>query len=138
MTTSVQNRLGTGSPTALSVFRIVVGFLFTVHGTVKLFAWPLDSGGGAISVGSWPGWWAGLIEVIAGALIMTGLFTRIAAFVASGTMAVAYFWKHQPSALHPIENGGESAALFCFSFLLLAFTGGGNIALDSLRRQSPA
>ncbi len=123
------------SSAALAVFRIVFGLLFTVHGTVKLFAWPVDMGG-AVPVGAWPAWWAGLIEVVTGLLITFGLLTRISAFVASGAMAVAYFWKHQPQGLHPLENNGESAVLFCFAFLLLAFTGAGAFALDAKRRRT--
>lgn len=114
------------------VFRLVLGFLFAAHGTVKLFGWP-PGVGDAAPIGAWPSWWAGLIELATGVLVMTGLFTRAAAFLASGTMAVAYFWRHQADALLPIQNGGESAALYCFAFLLLVFTGGGAWALDSLR-----
>ncbi|MDA2890584.1 DoxX family protein [Mycolicibacterium sp. BiH015] len=116
----------------LFLFRVVVGFLFTVHGTVKIFGVPADAGAVA-EFGAWPLWWAGLIELVAGLLVMSGLFTRAAAFVASGTMAVAYFWMHQPEGLLPIQNDGETAALYSFAFLLLVFTGGGAWALDNLR-----
>jgi len=132
MTHPLEQRLTSFAPVALTLFRVVLGLLFTVHGASKLFAWPIDMGGGALPVGSFPGWWSGLIELVAGVLIMSGLFTRIAAFISSGMMAVAYFWKHQPEALHPLENGGESAVLFCFGFFLLVFTGGGAYALDSM------
>lgn len=117
------------------VFRVVIGFLFALHGTVKLFGFPVGAGSTA-QFGAWPSWWAGLIEVVAGLLVMSGLFTRAAAFVASGTMAVAYFWRHQPDGLLPIQNGGESAALYAFAFLLLVFTGAGAWSLD--RRRSSA
>ena len=123
----------------LLVFRVVVGFLFTLHGTVKLFGWPAG-GGREAAFGAWPSWWAGLIEVVAGLLIMSGLFTRAAAFIASGTMAVAYFWRHQPDGLLPIQNDGESAVLYCFAFLLLVMAGGGAWALDNVlgrRTSSP-
>jgi putative oxidoreductase len=88
-------------------------------------------------VGDWPGWWAGLIETVTGLLVMVGLFTRPAAFLASGTMAVAYFWIHQPQALWPIDpaNRGELAVLYCFSFFLLVFLGPGAYAIDTRRRQ---
>lgn len=122
-------------PAGVFVFRVVLGFLFASHGTVKLFGWPPD-GGAMAAVGAWPSWWAGLIELVAGLLVMAGLFTRAAAFLASGTMAVAYFWRHQPDAPLPIQNGGESAALYCFAFLLLVFTGGGAWAADGLRRRA--
>jgi putative oxidoreductase len=133
MTTKLESRLSTFSSPVLSLFRIVFGLLFAVHGASKLFAWPVDSGTGAVPVGTWPYWWAGLIELVLGVLITIGLFTRIAAFIASGHMAVAYFWQHAPNGLHPLENGGEPAVLFCFGFLLLAATGGGSIAVDALR-----
>ncbi|CAA0106109.1 Uncharacterised protein [Mycolicibacterium vanbaalenii] len=121
------------------MFRVVIGFLFALHGTVKLFGWP-PGVGSAAQFGAWPSWWAGLIELVAGLLVMAGLFTRAAAFVASGTMAVAYFWQHQADGLLPIQNGGESAVLYCFAFLLLTLTGGGLWALDNLpgRRSTSA
>ena len=89
---------------------------------------------------TWPGWYAGLIEFVAGLLIGSGLFTRAAAFIASGHMAVAYFWMHQPRSLWPIGdppagNGGTPAILFCFGFLLLVFVGGGGYSIDAWRRR---
>jgi putative oxidoreductase len=90
----------------------------------------------------WPFWWAGLIELVTGVLIMIGLFTRPAAFIAAGHMAVTYFWRHQPDTLWPHVNEGERAVLYCFAFLLLVFTGGGAYALDAVlasraRRRQP-
>ena len=78
-----------------------------------------------------------MIELVTGLLIATGLFTRAAAFIASGEMAVAYFWMHQPRSLWPIGdppagNGGILAILFCFGFFLLVFTGGGSYSIDAL------
>lgn len=136
MTTNLDNRLGSLAPAALSLFRIVFGLLFTIHGASKLFAWPVDSGGGAVPVGNWPVWYAGVLELVLGLLIMVGLFTRIAAFIASGEMAVAYFWQHQPKGLLPLENGGEAAVLYCFGFLLLAAIGGGAYAIDAARNKT--
>lgn len=133
MTTNLDTRLGSLSPAVISLFRVVLGFMFAVHGASKLFAWPVDSGAGAIPVGTWPYWYAGVIELVLGLLIMVGLFTRIAAFIASGQMAFAYFTEHQSKGLLPIENGGEPAVLFCFGFLLLATIGGGAYALDAAR-----
>jgi putative oxidoreductase len=80
-----------------------------------------------------------VIELVAGLLIAIGLFTRAAAFIASGEMAVAYFWVHQPRSLWPIGdppggNGGTLAILFCFGFLLLVFTGPGIFSIDTRRR----
>lgn len=107
---------------ALSVFRIVFGLLFTIHGTSKLFGWP---DGAPAALGAWPVWWAGLLELVLGGLIALGLLTRPAAFIASGMMAVAYFWMHFPDGFWPSVNGGEAAVLYCFAFLLLVFTGPG-------------
>lgn len=137
-------RLNTYSPAVVSLFRAVVGFLFAVNGSAILFGWPLDF---QQPIGSWPAWWAGLIEFVTGLLVMVGLFTRPAAFLASGTMAVAYFWQHQPYALWPIDptqnpmrapmGGGEPAILFCFAFFLILFIGPGSVAIDSMRRRRP-
>lgn len=121
-------RLDRHSPGVLGIFRIVIGFLFALHGTAKLFGWPATKGG-AVPFGTWPFWWAGLIELVVGVLVMVGLFTRIAAFIGSGTMAFAYFTEHQPDGLLPIQNGGELAALYSFAFLLLVFTGSGALAV---------
>ena len=136
MTTKVDARLNSYSPTVLSLFRVVFGLMFTLFGTSHAFGWPIPFG---IPTGSWPVWYAGIIEVVTGLLITFGLFTRVAAFIASGHMAVAYFWKHQPRGLWPIVgpemggNGGLPAILFCFAFFLLVFTGPGAYALDTMR-----
>jgi putative oxidoreductase len=136
---STEAQLNAYAPGVLSLFRAVFGFLYAIHGTIGLFAWPVGTGhdqtGPPLQVGSWPGWWASLIELVTGLLVMVGLFTRLAAFVASGNMAVAYFWQHQPHGLWPHANQGELAALYCFAFFLLVFTGGGSYALDARRRQ---
>ena len=135
--TTMDARLTSISPHVLSLFRIVFGLLYTLHATQKLFAWPAKTdGGAAIPFGTWPYWWAGLIELVAGLMILTGLVTRFAAFVASGEMAFGYFSQHQPKGLLPIENGGELAVLFCVGFFLLVFTGGGAYALDAMRSKS--
>jgi putative oxidoreductase len=134
MTSPLESRLDSYAPAVISLFRIVMGFLFTVSGASSLFGWPVDYGD-APPIGSFPMWWAGAIQLIAGLLITFGLFTRIAAFLASGEMAVAYFWRHQPQGLLPIENGGEGAVMFCFAFFLLVFIGGGAFALDALRNR---
>ncbi|MCX6481411.1 MAG: DoxX family protein [Mycobacterium sp.] len=129
MTDLIDTKLEPHSATVLGIFRIVIGFLFALHGTAKLFGWPVTKGG-AVPFGTWPYWWAGLIELVVGALVMVGLFTHIAALLGSGTMAFAYFTEHQSGGLLPIENGGELATLFCFAFLLLAFAGGGAFAVQ--------
>jgi putative oxidoreductase len=131
---NIDTKLTQFAPVVLSIFRIVFGLLFTLHGTQKLLGFPTATESGTVPMGTWPYWYAGVIELVLGLLILTGLFTRIAAFIASGEMAYAYFSAHQPTAFWPIDNGGESAVLFCFGFLLLVFVGGGSIALDSVVR----
>ncbi|WP_086832599.1 DoxX family protein [Streptomyces sp. NRRL B-24572] len=116
-------------PYALGLFRIVVGLLFACHGASSLFGL---LGGTAIPAGTWPGWYAAVIQLGAGVLVLAGLGTRSAAFLASGSMAYAYFKVHQPESLFPLQNGGESSAMFCWAFLLLVFTGPGALALDRL------
>ncbi|MFF7444701.1 MULTISPECIES: DoxX family membrane protein [unclassified Streptomyces] len=127
-------RLNSAQPYVLGLFRIVVGLLFTCHGAVALFGvlGGADGKGGTVELGTWPGWYAAAIELVGGSLVMIGLATRFAAFIASGAMAYAYFKVHQPNALWPIENSGEGAAMFCWSFLLLVFTGSGAFGLDRL------
>lgn len=123
-------RLTSRSVTALGAFRIAIALLFLAHGTAKLFGWPTGS---PAALGAWPMWWAGALEVVLGVLIAIGLYARHAAFIASGMMAVAYFWRHFPESFWPTVNGGEAAVLFCFAFLLLVFTGPGTLAVS--RRQ---
>ena len=132
MTQRFDTRLHSHSSSALGVFRIVIGFLFMLHGTAKLFGWPATKAG-VVPVGTWPYWWAGVIELVVGVLVMIGLFTRLAALLGSGTMAFAYFTEHQPDGLWPIQNGGELATLYCFAFLVLAFAGGGAFAVQRRR-----
>jgi|694.fasta_scaffold07579_16 putative oxidoreductase len=129
-------RLDQHKSTVLGIFRIVIGFLFALHGTAKLFGWPATKGGGAVPFGTWPYWWAGVIELVVGVLVALGVFTRIAAILGSGTMAYAYFTAHQSKGLLPIENGGEPAVLFCFAFLLIAFAGAGAFAVLDRDRHS--
>ena len=136
MATKVDTRLNSYSPAVLSLFRVVFGLMFLLFGTSHVFDWPIPFG---VPTGSWPVWYAGVIEVVTGVLITLGLFTRVAAFIASGHMAVTYFWQHQPHGLWPIVgpqmggNGGLPAILFCFAFFLLVFLGPGAYALDTVR-----
>lgn len=131
---TVSERLKQFQPYALGLFRIVVGLLFLSHGAAKLFGvlGGTDGSGGTVPSGTWPFWYAGAIELVAGALVLVGLGTRSAAFLASGTMAYAYFDVHQAQGLFPMQNGGEAAALFCWALLLLVFTGPGALALEGL------
>ncbi len=116
---------------ALSAVRIVVSFLFLCHGlqSMGFFDKP------ATPFGTWPGWYAGVIELAGSALVLVGLFTRPVSVVLSGTMAYAYFVVHQPAALLPLQNKGETAALYSWIFLLFAIVGPGTYALDTLRRR---
>ncbi|MGW0838995.1 DoxX family protein [Streptomyces sp. NPDC002787] len=127
-------RLNSAQPYALGLFRIVIGLLFTCHGAKSLFGvlGGADGQGATVSAGTWPGWYAAVIELVGGALVLLGLGTRLAAFIASGAMAYAYFKVHQPQALWPVENGGEGAALYCWAMFLLIFTGSGAFGLDQL------
>jgi putative oxidoreductase len=128
-TQSLDTRLSPHAPAALSVFRIVFGLLFLCHATSHLFGWPLASQ--QAPVGAWPFFYAGILELIASILITVGLFTRTAAFVASGVMAFAFFTRHLPTGVIPMTNGGELAVLYCFAFSFLVFAGGGTFALDA-------
>jgi putative oxidoreductase len=131
MTDKLETRLSPHAPTVLSLFRVVFGLLFLCHAAAHLFGWP---SGPAAAPGQWPFFYAGVIELVTGVLITLGLFTRIAAFFASGVMAFAFFTQHAPTSIIPMLNGGEPAVLYCFAFFLLVFTGGGAIALDARRR----
>ena len=122
---------------AIAATRVVVAFLFACHGAQKLFGFfgGVDGAGGTVDFPTWPGYWAAIIELVAGLLVGLGLFTRVAALLCSGAMAYAYFVVHQPIALLPIANNGELAALFSWIFLLIAVLGPGALAVDNLRRR---
>ncbi|TPK67521.1 DoxX family protein [Mesorhizobium sp. B2-4-15] len=117
----------------LAVLRIVTALLFLEHATMKFFQFPA-----AISGVSYPlptiMLVAGAIEIVTGLLMTLGLYTRIAAFVASGEMAAAYWMAHAPQGFWPALNTGELAIMFCFIFLYLAFAGPGRLAIDNLLR----
>ncbi|HEX3497893.1 MAG TPA: DoxX family protein [Stellaceae bacterium] len=115
-------------PRVLTLLRIVVGLLFLEHGTQKLFGFP-PSANPAPALMSLGGI-QGIIELVGGALIVLGLFTRPVAFILSGDMAVAYFMSHFPKGFFPIANRGDAAILYCFVFLFLAVAGGGAWSLD--------
>ena len=125
------------SPHALGVLRIVTALLFIEHGTMKLFGFPAAMEGGNVALFSLIGL-AAILELVGGALLLVGLFTRPVAFLLAGEMAVAYWMAHAPQNVFPILNGGESAILFCFVFLYLVFAGPGAFSLDARRTAVPA
>jgi len=115
-------------PRVLSILRMVSGFIFLLHGTQKHFGIPATDR--VVEAFSLP-WFAGAIEIVTGLALIVGFQTRAAAFLASGTMAFAYFIAHAPRDLFPTNNGGDAAILYCFVFLYLVFAGGGAWSLDS-------
>lgn len=130
----MSGRLNSAQPYALGLFRIVVGLLFACHGAAALFGVLGGAGGsgGTAETGAWPNWYAAVIELVGGSLVLLGLGTRAAAFISSGAMAYAYFSVHQPEALWPLQNSGEGAAMYCWAMFLLVFTGSGAFGLDRL------
>ena len=113
-----------------ALLRIFTGAMFMLHGSAKVFQWPPGSGG-PFPITSLPGI-AGIIELICGTLVLIGLLTSIAAFIAAGEMAVAYFMVHAPQGFIPIVNKGEPAVLYCFIFLYIAANGAGVWSIDQL------
>jgi putative oxidoreductase len=127
--------LGRWQPQLLAILRIVVGLLFLEHGLSKFFGFPVP-----FPVHPLPPLLtaAGAVELITGVLVTIGLFTRIAAFLASGEMAIAYFMMHFPNGFWPLANKGEAAILFCFIFLYIAAAGPGAWSIDGARlRNAP-
>jgi putative oxidoreductase len=128
------NNLSRFAPLALSLLRVMTGLLFLEHGTMKLFQFPIAQQGlpspmpPLVMV-------AAILELVGGALITAGLFTRIVAFLLSGEMAAAYFMAHFPRGFWPAVNMGEVAILYCFIFFYLAFAGPGSISLDAMMRR---
>lgn len=130
--------LDRNAPAALGALRIMSGLLFLAHGTQKFLSFPAGERAGSGLALDNPGAFAGIIELVAGTLIALGLFTRSAAFIASGTMAAAYFIAHAPQDFFPVNNMGDAAILYSFVFLLFVFTGPGRFALDTRRSASIA
>ena len=126
--------VATWTPRALAALRIVTAYLFLQHGTAKLLHIPHLAMFDGLPLQSLYGV-AGMLEIAGGILVLLGWFTRPAAFVLSGEMAVAYFVDHAPHGnfLSPLLNDGESAVLFCFIFLLLSVAGAGTWSLDKTR-----
>lgn len=119
-------------PQVLSVLRIMTGLLFLEHGTSKYLGFPhVEKVPAALSM---PGI-SGMFELVGGALIVLGLFTRPVAFLLSGNMAVAYFYAHAPRSFFPVLNGGDAAILYCFVFLYLFFAGAGPLSVDAMMKR---
>ena len=134
---SLAARWRSWAPQLRSVLRIVAAFLFIQFGAAKLFAFPGPLvHGGVVPLGSLAGI-AGVIEIVCGTLLLLGLLTRPAAFLASGEMAVAYFHGHAPNGFWPVLNGGHPAVLFCFVWLYLSAADAGPWSLDALRKAPP-
>jgi putative oxidoreductase len=128
----------TWAPRALSILRIIAGFLMMAHGAQKLFGFPAAQPMPTFSPLTMMGF-AGALEFFGGLLLLIGLFTRPAAFILSGLMAVAYFMVHAPLGFWPLLNKGELAVLYSFVYLYLAVAGGGTWSLDNLLwRTEPA
>ncbi len=124
------------APYVLSALRIVAAFMYAIAGTTIVLAFPtgMPPNGGTAPVMS-EIWIGGVIELVGGALLLVGLFTRPVAFILSGEMAVAYFQFHAPHGFWPSVNGGVAAALYCFVWLYFAAAGAGPFSLDALRRR---
>ena len=122
------------APRLLSILRIMSGLLLLQHGTGKILKFPAGVVPANFNLASMPGY-AGVVELVCGALLVIGLFSRPAAFIASGMTAVAYFMVHAPQGFYPILNKGELAALYCFLFLYIAAAGAGPWSLDALRKK---
>lgn len=122
------------APYALSLLRIAVALTFVSHGTIKLFSFPVPAGNlGAFDAFSLR-WFAAMIELVGGVLLLGGLFTRVTAFVCSGFAAFAFFiGPATRGSIVPMLNTGEAPYLFCFIFLYFACAGGGAWSLDALR-----
>lgn len=126
-------RLTPWTPQMLSILRIVAGLIFLEHGAQKLLGIPPGQLAGPQVLSLI--WWSGVIELVAGALIVLGLMTRPAAFVASGMCAFAYWMVHAPQNPFPVNNQGDAAILFCFLFLYFVFAGPGPWSLDAMLRK---
>ena len=123
-------------PQLLAILRIIVALLFIEHALIKLLGFPPGGQPGLQAVGSFL-WIAGVIELVTGVLVLLGLFTRIAAFIAAGEMAIAYWMVHAKMSFYPAVNMGEGAILFCFIFLYLAAAGPGAFSIEGTKRRTP-
>lgn len=131
---SITAKLNPYAPRVLSFLRIIAGLMFMQHGTQKIFGFPAEAMG-PFNIASQMGV-GGVLELVGGALIVLGLFTRPVAFILSGMMAVAYFQFHAAAGgPFPLVNQGELAALYCWVFLYFVFAGGGQWSLDRVLKR---
>jgi len=121
------------APRMHSVLRIVTALVLFVHGTQKILGFPASN---RVPEAFTMVWTAGMLELIGGALLIVGLFTRPVAFVLSGLMAAAYFIAHAPQSFYPSLNGGAAAIVFCFVFLYFVFAGPGPWSVDAMRNRN--
>jgi putative oxidoreductase len=132
-TSNLSARWRASEPYVRSVLRMVAGFMFTLFGTTKLFAFPAGMPKGVTAKLMSQIGVAGVLEVAGGLLMLFGLFTRPVAFLLAGEMAVAYFQSHFPKSFWPTINGGVPAALYCFLWLYFSAAGPGPWSLDAKR-----
>ena len=118
------------APYVLSLLRIVAALLFLQHGLSKFFGFPSANAPHPTPFDL--EWFSAVIELVGGVLLTLGLFTRVAALIMSGEMAVGYFLIHAPKSFYPYLNGGELAIMYCFVFFYLVFAGGGPLSFDAL------
>ena len=128
------DRLGTWAPHMLAILRIVTALIFMEHGTQKLFGFPPSDNPSPTAFSFF--WIGGVLEFVGGLLVLLGLFTRPAAFLLAGEMAVAYWMFHAPDSVFPVLNGGDAAILYCFVFLYLVFAGPGAWSIDGARARA--
>lgn len=121
-------------PRALSLLRIIAGLMILQHGMAKLIGFPAVAAFANLQPLSLVGV-AGMLELIGGVLLIVGLFTRPAAFILSGEMAVAYFMSHASKGFYPLLNGGTLAIMYCFAFLYLSTAGAGPWSLDAAMKK---
>ncbi len=123
------NLLNRYADTVYCLMRLIIGLLFACHGGQKILGFPPGGHGAPNDMMGLVGAW---IELAGGFLVAFGLFTRIAAFISSGEMAVAYFMAHASGGAFPIQNHGEPAVIYCWVFLFIFFYGAGRLSIDSL------
>ncbi len=130
---NLENSLSKWKSEIHGVLRITSAYMFMLHGTQKMFGFPVEAYSEFVLLSLVPGF-AGVLQVFGGALLLVGLFTRPVAFVLSGSMAFAYWMAHAEPLFNTRANGGEAAALYCFLFLFFAAAGAGGWSLDNRQK----